>query len=344
MANRRATSSNVPQQNFRQLVRRLPLIPGLALLLTGCFGETVVLKQVDEFQSSVRAGAEATMLYFKEVNTQNRRLYYMLLSLYPACVAGSQLDTSCGAFGSEPGDSPLKIAQIPEDSLNARISLLNALASYAKALGDLASDSSPENFAKGIQEVETNFGSLNAQFEKLTGRTSAIDSNIDTKYITPISTIVKILGSEYLASRKWSAVRTAILQGKPQVEVLLTSLERDLTVANYIVPVNERRARSNLISYYNANRGKLTLDQRKSLLSDIEKARINFEAFAANDPAEVIKLMRKAHDKLVALAADGGTPKSIGELKAVLDLYIDRILAFRNAVAIITSNSPRYQP
>ena len=313
-------------------------------MLTGCFGETVVLKQVDEFQSSVRAGAEATMLYFKEVNTQNRRLYYMLLSLYPACVAGSELDTSCGAFGTEPGESPLKISQIPEDSLNARISLLNALASYAKALGDLASDSSPENFAKGIQEVETNFGGLNTQFEKLAGRTSAIDSNIDSKYITPISTIVKILGSEYLASRKWSAVRTAILEARPQVEVLLTSLERDLTVANYIVPVSERRARSNLISYYNANRGKLSLDQRKSLLSDIEKARINYEAFSANDPAEVIKLMRKAHDKLVSVAADGGTPKSIGELRAVLDLYIDRILSFRNAVAILAHNPSRSQP
>ncbi len=340
----RPTAPYSPKKRHGQFIRRLPLIPGLALLLTGCFGQTVVLKQVDEFQTSVRAGAEATLVYFKEVNTQNRRLYYMLLSLYPACEAGSQLDTSCGAFGSEPGDSPLKIAQIPEDSLNARISLLNSLASYAKALGDLASDSSPEDFAKGIQEVQTNFGGLNSQFGKLSGRNAAVDTNIDTRYTTPISTIVKILGSEYLAARKWTAVRAAILEARPQVDILLASLESDLTVANYIVPINERRARSNLISYYNANRAKLSLDQRKSLLSDIEKARMNYEAFSANDPAEVIKLMREAHAKLANLAADGGTPKSIGELRAILSLYVDRILAFRNAVAIITSNPSRSAP
>jgi hypothetical protein len=312
-------------------------------LLSGCFGDTVVLKQVDEFQASVRAGAEATMLYFKEVNSQNRRLYYLLLSLNPACKAGLELDTKCRSFGPYPGLSPLKISQIPEDSLNARINLLNGLAGYAKALGDLARDSSPEDFAKGVQQVETNFAGLNSQFEKLTGRTG-VDSNIDTSYVTPISTIVKILGSQYLASRKWSAVRSAILQAGPQVEILLSSLERDLTVSNYIVQIREQQGMTALLNYYNDNRSSLSLSQRQSLLLDVEKARTNYAAFMANDPANLIGLMRKTHSKLIQLATDGGTPKSIGELKALLDLYIDRILAFRNAVAILTSNpSPSRQ-
>ncbi len=328
---------------LRRSFRSVSLIPGLALLLTGCFGDTIVLRQVDEFQASVRAGAESTMIYFNELNSQNKRVYYTLLSLAPACKAGLDLDTNCGSFGVEPGASPLSRSLIPEDSLNARISLLNSLASYAKALGDLATDSSPEDFAKGIQEVETSFGGLNSQFEKLTGQTG-IDRNVNEKYISPITKIVEILGSQYLASRKWSAVRTAILEAGPNVEILLSSLEDDLRVANFVFPVNERRAMADLVSYYNKERSKLSLEQRRSLLQDIEKARINYEAFLVNDPAELIRLMRKTHAKLVNLAVDGGTPKSIGELKALLDLYVDRILAFRNAVAILTSSPSPSKP
>jgi len=316
------------------------LAPSILLLLTGCSSnQAITLKEVDTFQASIRAGADATSLYYRELNSQNRRLYFLLLSLDPKCKVGEHYDNSCKTFGNLKNklESPLVVDQIPEESLNARILLLKSLASYAKALGDLANDSSPEDFSKGIQEIQTNFEELNSKFKNLSTGPSGIDTAIESRYITPISEITRILGSEYLNARKWSTIRQAIKDASPSITILLRSLKKDLSVANYIVPIREKQALTAWIAYYNTHKEKVSLEQRTLFLSEINKARTNYQLLVLNNPSEVIDLMSKSNDKLLELAIDGGTPKSIGELKAVLDLYIDRILAFKSAVAILSS-------
>jgi hypothetical protein len=138
--------------------------------------------------------------------------------------------------------------------------------------------------------------------------------------------------------RKWQTVRVAVIQAQPSVNKLLDSLKKDLAVANVIVPASEDTAYQNLVFNYNAVRKTIPIEKRRQLLSEIEITGTKRDLLRANNPAEVIQAMEDAHEKLVYVARDGGTPSSIASLKAALTIYVERVLALKHAIQVLTSN------
>lgn len=313
----------------------------MPLLLSGCFEQNIVLKQIDQFQDSVQSGAEATLLYYRELNAQDRRLYLLLVALNPDCAVSDKfVDSNCKTFPNTISPTPLSESLMPPASLKVRMDLLSGLATYAETLGKLAKDSSPEDFSKNVDEVQTRFKSLETNFNALNQSASRprLDSEIGKNYVAPLSAIVSILGQEYLRVRKWQTVRVAVIQAQPSVNKLLDSLKKDLAVANVIVPASEDTAYQNLVFNYNAVRKTIPIEKRRQLLSEIEITGTKRDLLRANNPAEVIQAMEDAHEKLVYVARDGGTPSSIASLKAALTIYVERVLALKHAIQVLTSN------
>jgi hypothetical protein len=315
----------------------------MMVLIGGCNDKQVVFKQIDSFSATVQASADYTFLYYKALNEQNKRAYTVTLALNPACRVGRRIDYQCGSFGQESeGDekSPLAEPVISSNSLKARIALLKTLADYAKALGDLASDQSPEAFSKNVDLVRTNFIDLQATFRNVSRDSSSTrlnqDKDLDTRYLQPISSIIQILGSEILEQRKWNAIRKAILAGEPSIRILLDSLRTDLSIASYLPTTLESKIQSHLINYYNSNKNNMTLEKRRELLAEISAINGNIGILKSNDPGQVIDGLSKVHDELVALAKNDATPVTIGRLKAMLDAYSSKIADFRSAVLILS--------
>jgi hypothetical protein len=314
-----------------------PFILAVSFGLTGCLDRTIILKEVDNFNASIQAGADATASYYRQLNEQDRKLYALLLALNPQCRVGDSIESSCSFLGSR---SPLSAAQIPEESLQARLALLKVLGKYGKALGDLATDQSSSDFRDNIDTLKGNFIGLESSFKKLSGSSNVIDTSLDSRYITPISSILKVLGQTYIESRQWSAVRNAVLAASPSVKVLLASLQKDLNTASYIVPLNEDAAFSSLVSYYNRNKSGMSLEQRKSVLSEILRLQANVVIAKGNNPADLINDIGLIHDKLVVAAQDNAQPRTISELRGLIESYSERQRDFRAAVLLLsTTNS-----
>lgn len=315
-----------------------PMLLAFCFGLGGCLDRTVILKEVDNFNASIQAGADATATYYRLINDQDRRLYALLLALNPQCRVGDTVEAICGFLGSR---SPLSTAQIPEESIQARLALLKVLAKYGKALGALATDKSSSDYATNIDALKGNLMSLESRFTKLTGAGSGIDSNIETRYITPIASILRVLGQSAIEARQWSAVRTAVITASPSVKVLLASLKKDLDVAAFITPLNEDAAFSSLVSYYNRNKASMSVDQRKAMLGEILRLQANVAIAQANNPANLISDIGLIHDKLVKAAEDDARPLTISELRGLLDSYSERLRDFRAAVLMLAAPSSK---
>lgn len=333
----RVTVSSLAGLTRKSILTKVSIAPAVlavSLGVTGCLDRTIILKEVDNFNASIQAGADATAAYYRQLNEQDRRLYALLLALNPQCRVGDSIETSCSFLGSR---SPLSAAQIPEESLQARLTLLKVLGKYGKALGALATDKSSSEFATNVDALKGNFISLESRFAKLSGSSNAFDTSIDSRYVTPISSILKVLGQSYIESKQWSAVRNAVLEASPSVKVLLSSLKKDLDVASFIVPLNEDAAFSSLVSYYNRNKAGMSLEQRKAVLSEILRLQANVVIAQGNNPANLISDIGLIHDKLVVAAENNAQTLTVSELRGLLDSYSDRLRDFRAAVLMLSN-------
>ena len=84
----------------------------------------------------------------------------------------------------------------------------------------------------------------------------------------------------------------------------------------------------------------MSLEQRKSVLSEILRLQANVTIAKGNNPADLINDIGLIHDKLVVAAEDNAQPRTISELRGLIESYSERLRDFRAAVLLLsTTNS-----
>lgn len=323
--------------------RRWKAFPGsiltILLLVTGCGDRENLLKQISEFDRSVQTGTEAIAAYYNNINEQEVKLYTMVIALYPTCELGDEINYQClnpnwdGRSG-EFSPSPLQQPPIPLESIQARLEILKELSTYSKNLAALAGDTSAEQFQGNmltltarLQSLEKKFGELQKKAERSNASNSnnpalQPDLTISERYLTPIGTIIGILGKMATQQAQWSAVRQAIIKAEQPINTILTEIGKDLDAYVYPLTVTGSDQRYTLlILNYNQRRAQLKPAERIEFLNDIIKAKAAYDLAVITKPSIVPNDLLEAHSKLVQLAKSDGNPKDLAEVKAWLERF-----------------------
>jgi hypothetical protein len=290
-------------------------------------------ERIADFQESVGLVSGAVGTYYAEMNQFERELYLQDVLLHPTKIVSAR------------GTPPTLFGPFNEDSIKARMDAITLLGKYGQRLALLAGTDAPERFASASQELGTNLFNLQSTFRSLDRSGDPTASN----FLTPIGTIVGVIGKMILEAKRDKKLRLAIDEAAPAVRTVIDLIENDLN--NVIVPARltgHIKTLQDLVEYYNCldRTGtsstpassvcptppvKASLTERRDLLSRINQSARQYELFKTANPGEAVSSMREAHEALVKYAADRN-PKNLAALVSTLDAFRSRAQQIANAV------------
>ncbi len=306
--------------------------------LSGCFftQRTALITETEKLSKALDEGSTVLKQYFLTLNDFDREGFKLVLSLNQDCdLQSDYAKKDCFYFNrfiQENGVyvSPLENSPyITNESLNARLQLLNLLSEYARSLTALASDESPENFKQSILILRSSSISLQDRIKSTSSNLSS-DASLQNSYLTPLSEIVGILGKIYLNESKWSAIFQSVKEASPRIDILLNSLESDIVNAEQAYRNIAQNNAAALNNYYSQNRASMSKDDRKRILDAYEyynTMQTNLELVKTSDGTRsskavngLITPIRTAHSKLANLSSSSQYDV-IAEIRALLETY-----------------------
>jgi hypothetical protein len=306
----------------QKLIATLLLLT-FTLGITGC-DNSEFKQQISDFQESVGLLSSAVGTYYTEMNQYERDLYLQNIHLNPEKM-----------ISAEPTDPENVFGPFSGESIKARMDAITLLGRYGQRLAELAGTDAPERFSSASQELGTNLFNLSNTFSNLVGKGDASAKD----FVTPVATIVGVIGKLILESKRDKKLRMAIEEAAPAVRTVIDLLEKDFT--NVIVPQRisgNPKGLSDLIFYYNCldRTGtppatpfsdrcpkppiKATADDRRELLDKINQATQQLVLFKTSTPTAAISNMRDAHEALVQYASNRN-PRNLTALISALDSF-----------------------
>lgn len=203
-------------------------------------------------------------------------------------------------------------ARFPLDGIQARVAVLQALATYTRGLMQLSSDAPVKSIESDIASTGSRLVAINADFNALTARTG--DSSLKS-FASPLSTLASLASKYWISAKRDVALRAAISESGDQVSKLFDLLEAD--VQEMQQGVNVRAANSSMgryVDFYNREiRQKDSQDSgslgesvirggRLQYLQDLKLAAIRYSSVDAANPVGLVKRMRAVHNDLVKCA------------------------------------------
>ncbi|CCH55850.1 hypothetical protein BN8_05141 [Fibrisoma limi BUZ 3] len=284
-----------------------------------------VKEPIDRFQKSTALATVAISGYYKELNPYEREIYLQNILF----------DTTKQVLRMEGGvPTPLKKDPFDQKVIQARLAMIKQLANYAEKLSTLAGNDAPQRFTTNVTTLASSLTSLSGTFSQLTssGDASAND------YVGPISTLVGVLGNVIIQKRRDVALRTAIINGDAPFTRILDFLERDLDkYVSDLRKVGDDQKQANIEAFYNHHKAKLSLEQRRELLKELNQAaevkRITF----STKPSDVVKAMRQTHKALVS-TANSPTIMNTGLILSTIDNYENQVQTLIDAVLQLKEN------
>jgi hypothetical protein len=219
-------------------------------------------------------------------------------------------------------------------SIKARMDALNLIGIYAGRLYDLANTNAPSGFQSAATTLGDNLGNLDKTFQKLQG-TSDPTAN---KYVGPISSIIGTIGKLYLERARDQLIKTAVAEGAPQVDAILSQLRDDMdNVFSKEVVSGAKEKLATLVNVYNLDRGKLSFEQRRARLTEIKAAAAEASASVGSAPANLVSSMMDAHKALVSAAnsSDKDKPASLAAFNAALEAWTTQIQTLAGQVKLL---------
>ncbi|QRK10300.1 hypothetical protein JQX13_09510 [Archangium violaceum] len=284
------------------------------VLLAGCktpgsYREPVALFQQGNTQASTALGQ-----YYSELNRFERDVY-LDERLYDPGLEVLATDTA-----GRP--TPLVGTLFSPESIQARMDAIALLGVYAERLATLAGAENAGKLPEGATALGTQLGSLGQQLQTLAGQGDSTAS----KYVEPVSTLVGVVGSLFLEARQGQALQKALEQGSPRVNAIIELLEKDMV--EVLGPQRLSGAKQSLafrVMYYNLQRSKLTLAERRAVLDDIRHASESYEALVVANPVELARALRDAHEALLRFARADRKPESFEELSSAMRAFQGRV-------------------
>jgi len=308
---------------------RTRAVPGVVVtlalaLLPGCKTPGSFREPVARFQEGNTAASTALGKYYAELNRFERdlyldeRLYDVRLEVLATDAAGQS--------------TPLVGKLFSPESIQARMDAIALLGVYAERLATLAGSEDAGKLPEGAQALGTQLGSLGTQLETLAGKGDATAS----RYVAPVTALVGVVASLYLEHQQAQALQKGLEQGAPAVGALLELLETDLVeVLGPQRLTGAKQALSSRVMYYNLQRDKLSLAERRAVLEDIRQASTVYEALVVAHPVELARALRDAHEALLRFAHSGRELTSFEELSSAMQAFQGRVRTAAAAVQAI---------
>lgn len=249
---------------------------------------------IDALQKSTAEATKAITSYYTALNQQERDLYFLTLLLNP----GQRVE-EVNVQGKE---TPLLADSFDPVAVQARITLMSQLAAYADRLSLLAGNESPKELRTSLMALGSNLENVQTTFADL-ARNRADEQA--TAYISPISTLIAVVGEAALTKQRDKAVQQAILQGEAPINQILDFLTKDLDKYVFLAQkTGDDQKLSQLMGAYNAmsNRKALPHDELKKRLDEIQRAAEQLRLTRTNRPSDVLRALKKAHVALVGVA------------------------------------------
>lgn len=273
------------------------------------------------------SAANATIrTYFLEMNAFEREVYLQRV-LY------SDLEVAATDAQNKPtGLLPI----FSSASIKARLDAVSLLTVYGERLAALAGTDAPERFQAGSKVLGDNLASLSNTFKNLSGA-QASDPTA-SKYVGPISTIIGVFGAMILEAQRDAALTRAINEGAPAVDAVLAQLDADLKmVVDPLIETGILQQLSNSTTYYNANRGKMSFEQRAAMLEEIDRLAAKYQVAVTADPSEAVDGIRDAHAALVKYANSSRKPQDLNALIEAIDTFNIRLEPVLAAISELRS-------
>ena len=301
----------------------------LALALTGCKTPGSYREPVARFQEGNSAASAALGKYYQELNRFERDLY-LDERLY---------DTSLEVLATaDKQPTPLLGKLFSPESIQARMDALALLGVYAGRLAALAGSEDAGKLPEGTQALGEQLGTLGTRLQTLAGRGDATAS----RYVAPVTSLVGVVASLFLENQQGRALQQGLEQGAPQVKALLALLEADLVeVLGPQRLTGAKQALASRVNYYNTQRDKLSLAERRVVLEDLRQAASTYEALVVAHPAELARALRDAHEALLRFAREERSVKSFEELSAAMQAFQGRVDIASAAIQALHSPPPK---
>jgi hypothetical protein len=230
--------------------------------------------------------------------------------------------------------TPLGKPTFTPASINARLDALDLIGIYANRLNDLANTKAPADFQTAATALGGNLKSLDKTFENLGGPKDPTAG----KYVGPISTLIGIVGQMFLEHQRDEAIKKAANDGAKSVDAILAQMRDDMdNIFSKEVITGSKERMAVLVHAYNADREKLSYEQRSARLAEIKAASAEAAASVGSAPASLITSMMNAHTKLVQAvnSPQQGKPASLGEFNSALAAWTQLIQTIATQVKLL---------
>jgi len=263
------------------------------LTLTGC-NDAELRQYVSKFDESVQAAKVAVRDRYSSANDFRRDLY----------VASVRFNKGTSLEVTKDKKPTGLVKYYSDDYIDARILAMDALAKYTEGLAALALSDAPERSKEAFIQMGEEVGALSEQLNRLNKLNS---NNPDLKIAelsTPVASLVGIIAEKILTHVQSKAVKASLKDSKLEVQKLCTALEDDL---NELAITDQEQALAKLLAvgrtYYNNTdeliNGIPTDDTRVGLLSDLSLLGKQQADVSTNNPAKLVRRIRKVHDQII---------------------------------------------
>lgn len=284
-------------------------------LLSGCLGNRYVAP-ITTFRDKTQQTIGVLSDFYSSRNSYEIDVYLQTIA------ADSSLPVqTTDAHGQR---TPLGAPVFSPAGIKARLDALNLVGAYADKLFALANPDEKASFSTAATALGTSLSTLDQTFKKLDG---AKDPTAN-KYIGPISSLVGTLGQMYEDRKRDQLITEAINKGAPEVDKILSQVRDDMdNIFSLEVTTGASEKLATLISVYNADRGKLSYEQRVQRLSQIKAAADEAASSVGSAPSAVVTSMMKAHQKLVDFAKSpkDSRPQNFAAFNTALDQWATQI-------------------
>lgn len=295
------------------------LFGGIFCVVSGC--TTVDYgTPISKFTSGMATASGSLRGYYTSMNDFERDLY-LNRALY---------DQTLNVAATTPDNRPTGLLPIfSESAMQARLEALTVLTEYGQALAALAGSDAPTRYAAASKTLGDNTQKLVATFDGLAKQKdpSALE------YVGPLTALIGIFGQRHLEHERDTAIRKAVEAAKPQVDAILTQLSADMkNVVDPLIVTGWATDANNARIFYNANRTKLNLLERREILHAIDDSLSKYELATAADPAKQVAVVQDAYNSLIQYAKSPRKPKDLAELATALEAFNARLQPFTDAV------------
>ena len=266
----------------------------LLVCLSACGSANDFAAPISKFQTATTDTAAAYVPIFTAKNSTERHFNFV------------QAQTR-----NEPIDqNTISNAFSPKD-IQVRVDAFQVISDYATALATVAGSQDESQFSSSIDSLNASINSLNTTFN-LGSKSDAL-----SKYSGPIAGLVEFVGKAIINHERIVILRSAIHDGAPFVEQLMSLLKTDLKDA-----YNDQREA--LLTEYDDYRriyNKQRAEGKPHSTKDLEATYNEYDLLSSQSPVDAISAMQKAFDALKQYASDFNNPKSFHQFVAAVDVF-----------------------